>query len=153
MPLSLDTPLSLYSIPIVWVTAFYPHNKKYRLISNSVGFDNVHPRSNEQDQLTKKGMSKELVDKVSRLTAAHQNGNEAFPLWAAAVLVANQAGIENRTLNIVSVGYISLRLFFNYIYIKNTTAGASSLRTATWFLGLSLPMYLLIKAANKTHLA
>lgn len=32
MPFSLDTPLSLYSIPFAWYTAFYPMNVKVRLM-------------------------------------------------------------------------------------------------------------------------
>lgn len=40
MTINLDTPgLSLYSIPIVYLTAFYPHNAKFRLIHRTVGYN------------------------------------------------------------------------------------------------------------------
>lgn len=39
MSLSLNTPLSLYSIPVLYATAFYPHNAKFRLINKIAGFN------------------------------------------------------------------------------------------------------------------
>ncbi|KAF8521333.1 hypothetical protein JB92DRAFT_2807739 [Gautieria morchelliformis] len=149
MSLSLGTPLSLYSIPVIWATGFYPHNAKFRLINSTVGFNNLKPRSHTPEALEKKGVPQHLVDRIVRLGGAHENGTEIFPVWASAVLAANYAGIEQRTLNIVSGAFIGLRLLYNYIYINQASASASLLRTATWFTSIGIPMYLFIKAANK----
>ncbi|KAF8518268.1 hypothetical protein BU17DRAFT_48853 [Hysterangium stoloniferum] len=149
----LSTPLSLYSIPVAYFMAFYPHNAKFSLIARTVGWNNLDPRSHNQETLVKKGMAPELAAKVDRMAAAHQNGNETFPLWAVAVLAANFAGVDTCTLNTVSGGFVLARLLFNYIYINQTTPTASWLRTLTFFSSISLPMYLLVKAGNKLCLA
>ena len=31
--------LSLYSIPLMWLIAFYPMNMKYRLIARTIGYN------------------------------------------------------------------------------------------------------------------
>ncbi|GJJ15216.1 hypothetical protein Clacol_009492 [Clathrus columnatus] len=128
MPITLDTPLSLYSIVAAYIIAFIPHNQKYRLINGTIGFDNVNPRDTDKETLIKRGMSAELAAKAERMTGAHRNGNEVFPLWAAAVLVGNQAGIEQSKLNILSLVFVASRLVFNYIYINQTTKRVALLR-------------------------
>ncbi|KAF8518267.1 hypothetical protein BU17DRAFT_66508 [Hysterangium stoloniferum] len=147
------TPLSLYSIPIAWIMAFYPHNVKFRLIQSTVGWDNSNPRGQDYDYLVKKGMSAELALKVGRLTGAHNNGNEISPLWAAATLAANFAGIDTKTVNVISGSFVVTRLLFNYIYINQNTKTASALRSSVWLSSIALPLYLLIVSANKARVA
>ncbi|KIJ41119.1 hypothetical protein M422DRAFT_209565 [Sphaerobolus stellatus SS14] len=153
MPITLATPLSLYSIPIVWFVGFYPHNRRYALIDRTIGWDNVNPRSNTKETLLQKGMAPELVQRAANLAGAHQNGFEIFPLWAAAVLTANFVGVDHSTVNIVSGAFIGLRLLFNYVYINQDSKAKSGIRTLLWFVGALLPHYLLVKSANKARIA
>ena len=121
--INLDSPLSLYSIPVVYFTSFYPTTLKVCIFSfiakerifhiatsssrltklldttsasnflvrNIEGRDaNIHlsvqPRSNTSKVANDKNISPELAARIQRMEGAHLNGNEAFPLWVAAIV-------------------------------------------------------------------
>ncbi|KAF9459654.1 hypothetical protein BDZ94DRAFT_1267706 [Collybia nuda] len=148
MSLSLSTPLSLYSIPIVWFLGFYPNVLKGALITKAAGsYNNVAPRTNVS-RLTTKKVDPEITARVARMEAAHMNGNENFPIWAAAVLAGHVVGIDHQTLNTVALAHIILRIMYNYIYINQSSQIQGAIRSAIWTSAISLPFYLFIKAAN-----
>ncbi|TFK21804.1 hypothetical protein FA15DRAFT_672178 [Coprinopsis marcescibilis] len=145
----LDSPLSLFSIPAVWVTAFYPSFLKTLAVESTVGYDNVAPRGNAARVAMTAGISAELVARIARYEGAHYNGNENLPIWFAAVLAGNFAGLEARTMNTLSIAYVGLRLAFNHVYINQTRVGTSYLRTIIFFSALAIPMTIIFKSANK----
>ncbi|KAF8888584.1 hypothetical protein BD779DRAFT_1611294 [Infundibulicybe gibba] len=153
MPVTLSSPLSLYSIPVVWVTAFYPMTMKFLLIDKMMGYNNIQPRSNTDKFVRNKNIHPDIAARAERMEGAHLNGNEAFPLWTAAILAGNFAGIDNRTLNISALGYIAARLLYNHVYINHESGGMSWLRSTIFFSGVAFPITLLIKAANKISAA
>ncbi|KAJ7323608.1 hypothetical protein DFH08DRAFT_787877 [Mycena albidolilacea] len=83
------------------------------------------------------------------MEGAHLNGMENFPLWAAVVLAGNFSGLDNYTLNVVAISYVFGRGLYNYVYINQETRAQSAMRSLVFFSILSLPLYLLISAANK----
>ncbi|KAF8814704.1 hypothetical protein BYT27DRAFT_7205670 [Phlegmacium glaucopus] len=145
----MESPLSLYSIPVVWFTAFYPATWKFLTIDKAIGYNNVQPRLNITKVANNKNISPDLAARIQRMEGAHLNGNEAFPLWVAAVLAGNYAGLESRWLNTMSASYVVLRLLFNHVYINHEKPSTSWLRTLVFFAGLSIPMTILVKAAAK----
>ncbi|KAJ7751915.1 hypothetical protein DFH07DRAFT_887277 [Mycena maculata] len=150
MPSSLATnALSLYSIPAVWATAFVPVMLRSAAIVKVKGYNNVQPRGNVGRVLGDKAVPPAIVAHIERMEGAHLNGNENFPLWAVAVLAGNFAGLDNYTMNVVSITYVCGRILYNFIYINQTTRLHGSLRTLTYFSCLSLPLYLLFAAARK----
>ncbi|KAI0692898.1 hypothetical protein BC835DRAFT_1276918 [Cytidiella melzeri] len=146
MSFNLDSALSLYSIPAVWATAFYP-------VTIKVGISCVQPRQNLERAKATSNVDKATCDAIARYEGAHLNGMENLPLWFAAILAGHFAGLSHRTMNIVSAAYISTRLLYNYVYINQTTAAQSNIRSALYFAGLAMPMTLLFKAANRLHTA
>ncbi|TFK48898.1 hypothetical protein OE88DRAFT_1663154 [Heliocybe sulcata] len=147
MAISLSSPLSLYSIPVVWFIAFVNAPLRTVYTRRVTGqFNNVDPRGNAQHLLAK---HPEAGARVARMDAANANGNEVMPLWVAAVLAGNYAGLDEKTLNVASVAFIALRALYNYIYINQNTQAHGNLRGLTWFTGIGVPLTLLIKAANK----
>ncbi|KAF9010133.1 hypothetical protein BDQ17DRAFT_1299799 [Cyathus striatus] len=150
MPLgfTFDSPLSLYSIPVVWFVGFYPHTLKFILINQTVGYNNVQPRGNLDTFIQNKGISPRLAAKAGRMEGAHLNGMETYPLWAAA-LAGHIAKLDHQLMNKFTLAYIGMRLYFNYLYITNDSSGKSWYRTFIFFTGIALPCILLIKAANK----
>ncbi|EPQ50925.1 hypothetical protein GLOTRDRAFT_141378 [Gloeophyllum trabeum ATCC 11539] len=147
MPVTLSSPLSLYSIPVVWFIAFVNAPLRTSYITKVAGrFNNADPRGNVKRLLEK---NPEAGARAARMEAANANGNEILPLWAAAVLAGNYAGLENKTLNVCSAAFIALRALYNYIYVNQKTHSQGNLRTITWFAGVFIPLGLLIKAANK----
>ena len=59
---------------------------------------------------------------------AAQNGYETFPLFTAAVLLAERAAVGQGTVNLLALAYIGLRLVFGVLYI----ADKPTLRSLTW---------------------
>ena len=68
--------------------------------------------------------------KLKRREAAHVNGLENFPLFAAAMIVGNDAGLESGTLNFCGVGYLACRCVYSWLYITVTKERTSYLRYA-----------------------
>ncbi|KAJ7111235.1 hypothetical protein C8R44DRAFT_799175 [Mycena epipterygia] len=145
----LSNALSFYSIPAVWLTAFIPVTMKSITIHKVKGFNNVQPRGNTSLVSADKAVSPALARRIERMEGAHLNGNESFPIWVAAVLAGNIAGLDNYTMNVVSICYVFGRMLYNYIYITQETRLQSVFRTLTWVGSLMLPMYLLFSAAGK----
>ncbi|KAJ7223536.1 hypothetical protein GGX14DRAFT_532176 [Mycena pura] len=148
----LSEPLSLYSIPAVWVTLFAPMTLKFVTIQKLRGYNNVQPRANTSRVAADKNVPREVAARIERMEGAHLNGNENFPLWVAAILAANYAGLDNHTMNVTSIAYVCARVLYNYIYINNETSAQSWLRSLIFMGCTSLPMYLLFAAANKLRL-
>ncbi|KAJ6602318.1 hypothetical protein B0H10DRAFT_2195961 [Mycena sp. CBHHK59/15] len=146
---ALENPLSLYSIPAVWLTAFVPVMLKSAAIAKVKGYNNVQPRGNTKRISSDKEISPAISGRIERMEGAHLNGNENFPIWVAAILASNFAGVDNYTLNVVSISYFAGRVLYNYVYITQTNRRQSALRSLVYFSTLSLPMYLLFKAAGK----
>jgi uncharacterized MAPEG superfamily protein len=63
---------------------------------------------------------------------AHQNGFEAFPPFAAAVIIAHLAAAEQTQIDALSIAFILLRLAYGGLYI----ADQPTLRSLVWFGGL-----------------
>jgi len=76
-----------------------------------------------------------------RAHAAQQNGYEAFPAFAAAVLIADLVGnAEQVTQDVLAVLYITSRLLYIICYL----ADWATLRSLVWFAGLALIVSLFV---------
>ena len=70
-----------------------------------------------------------------RAHAAQQNSYEAFPAFAAAVLVADIVGnAEQVTQDVLGVMYITSRLLYIICYLADWAA----LRSLVWFAGVAM---------------
>jgi uncharacterized MAPEG superfamily protein len=67
--------------------------------SSAKGYDNRHPRA-QQAALTGWG---------ARALAAHQNMFEAFPLFAAGVLVAHSSSLHGSTIDLLAGVFVLMR--------------------------------------------
>lgn len=78
---------------------------------------------------------------------AHLNTLEAFPLFAAAVIIAHQLHAPQPALDRLAMAFIGLRLAYGLVYI----ADIAWLRSLLWFaaIGCSVAMFLL--AAGVLH--
>ncbi|MBK1727547.1 MAPEG family protein [Halorhodospira neutriphila] len=75
---------------------------------------------------------------------AQQNSYEAFPPFAAAVLVAEQVGAAQVAVDALAVLFIGLRLVYGALYI----ADLSTLRSLAWTAGLACVVGLFLAAAQ-----
>jgi len=84
------------------------------------GYDNHHPRA-QQSTLTGWG---------ARALAAHHNHLEAFPLFAAGVLVAERVS-TSPAISLLAVLVVIARVVYTALYIANI----STLRSIVWGVG------------------
>lgn len=97
------------------------------------GFDNRTPR----DWLARQeGFRK-------RANAAQLNSFEAFPFFAAAVIVAHVLHGPQPLIDLLALGFIVLRLLYLACYL----ADQSLLRSLVWFLGLGSVVAIFLVAA------
>ncbi len=75
----------------------------------------------------------------ARAHAAQLNSFEAFPLFAAAVVIAHVRGATPHTVELLALGFIAARALFIAFYIANL----APLRSLAWFvaLGCSVGMF------------
>jgi uncharacterized MAPEG superfamily protein len=85
-------------------------------------FDNANPR--DPDFYTQALRA--------RAQGAHQNGFEAFPFFAAAVILAEMRAVPQATVNALAVAFILVRIVYVLLYLTNRP----SARSAVWSIGL-----------------
>lgn len=71
---------------------------------------------------------------AARALGAHQNGIEAFPFFAIAVLLAEFRGGPQRYINELAVLFVIVRIAYVLTYLGNRPA----LRSILWSIGLTI---------------
>jgi uncharacterized MAPEG superfamily protein len=73
-----------------------------------------------------------------RAHSAHQNGFEAFPFFAAGVLVASGASahLTDRLLDSLALAWVVSRLIYTAAYLLDQPTA----RSLVWFVGIALSM-------------
>ncbi|KAI0082387.1 hypothetical protein K474DRAFT_1702908 [Panus rudis PR-1116 ss-1] len=149
MSFNLNTPFSLYSIPVAYFVGLWPAKRRAGLIDQTIGFDNTLPRANVGRLHEYPDVSPEVTERAERLEGAHKNSLEILPLWIGAVLTGNIAGLDDVFLNIASASFLGLRLLYNFIYVNQKSNRQGTLRSITWLAGLSIPITVIVRAANR----
>jgi uncharacterized MAPEG superfamily protein len=85
------------------------------------GYDNSDPR----------GQQAGLTGWARRAVASHQNGFEAFPAFAAAVLIAHLGGADPTWAARLSIAFVTARALYIPLYILDL----HSLRSTVWGVG------------------
>ena len=97
------------------------------------GFNNRRPRD---FQATLTGFRQ-------RAHWAHLNSIEAFPPFAAAVIIAHLANVNQETLDGLAVGFIVARLIYAGFYLSDQ----ATLRSLAWVAGVGCWVALFVLAA------
>jgi uncharacterized MAPEG superfamily protein len=79
----------------------------------------------------------------SRANAAQHNSFEAFPLFAAAVVIAHLAGAPQARVDMLAVVFVLARLSYLAFYV----ADLSMLRSLAWFAGIGSAVAIFLAAA------
>ncbi|MFG0380639.1 MAPEG family protein [Pseudomonas sp. zbq_18] len=96
-------------------------------------YDNHHPRA-QQARLTGFG---------ARALAAHQNSFEAFPLFAAGVLVGHVTQTQGSLIDTLAVLFVVSRVLYLLLY----WADMAWQRSVVWVIGLACSLLLLLSPA------
>ncbi|MGH6701964.1 MAG: MAPEG family protein [Bradyrhizobium sp.] len=102
------------------------------------GFDNARPRDPAfyQDPIR------------ARALGAHQNGIEAFPFFAVAVLLAEFRGGPQRLIDELAVLFLIVRIAYVFTYLGNRP----TLRSILWTVGLAINVAVFFLPAIRDHL-
>ncbi len=97
------------------------------------GFDNRAPRE----------FQARLSGFRARAHWAHQNSFEAFPPFAAAVIIAHLAQVAQGRIDLLALAWIGLRLVYGVLYILDWAL----LRSLVWTAALGCVIALFVSAA------
>ena len=102
------------------------------------GFDNARPRDPDfyQDPIR------------ARALGAHQNGIEAFPFFAVAVLLAEFRLGPLRLIDELAVLFLIVRIAYVFTYLGNRP----TLRTILWSIGFAINVAIFFLPAVKGYL-
>ena len=73
---------------------------------------------------------------------------ENLPLFAAAVICANMAGLDVGTVNMVCGIFLCLRVVYTALYIAIEKHALSYARSFAWMASAVCCLYLLVKSGN-----
>jgi uncharacterized MAPEG superfamily protein len=118
-------------LPFVWVGVAK---------SGAPGYNNKDPRG---------WVAKQDAFRVRNAYNAHLNAFEAFPTFAAAVLMAQFAGVDPGHANLLAMAFIGFRILHGVFYI----AAKAAIRSLVWMGGLACTVALMVLAALKLGVA
>ncbi len=96
------------------------------------GFDNNNPR----DWLARQ------EGKKKRAHAAHLNSFEAFPLFAAGVIIASVLKASGGLVDALALTFVIARVIYIWCYV----ADRATLRSVVWFVGVGATVGLFVAA-------
>ena len=108
--------------------------------SGAPGYNNKDPRG---------WIAKQDTYRVRNAYNAHLNAFEAFPTFAAGVLMAQFAGVDPSHANLLAMAFICFRILHGVFYI----AAKAAIRSLVWMGGLACTVALMVLAALKLGVA
>ncbi|MFL6593427.1 MAG: MAPEG family protein [Luteimonas sp.] len=113
-------------LPYLWVSVAKGTGERY---------DNRAPRQ---------WQARQDNPRSQRANAAQLNAFEAFAPFAAAVLMAQFAGVDPGRITLLAIAFVVLRVLHGVFYV----AGIPSLRSAAWGGGFAVVLWLMVQAAS-----
>ena len=124
----------------ILIAAFLPFVWVGFAKSGAPGYNNKDPRG---------WVAKQETFRVRNAYNAHLNAFEAFPTFAAAVLMAQFAGVDPGHANLLAMAFIGFRILHGVFYI----AAKAAIRSLVWMGGLACTVALMVLAALKLGVA
>jgi len=91
----------------------------------------------------RRDMAQVADDRARRANSAQYNAFEAFAPFAAAVLMAQFAGVDATRVSQLAIAFIVLRVLHGVFYVANVHA----LRSLAWALGYVCVIWLMVLSA------
>jgi uncharacterized MAPEG superfamily protein len=79
----------------------------------------------------------------ARANSAQDNSFEALPLFIAAVVLSQQVGVPQGTIDALAVAFVACRVLYIALYVTDRAPA----RSVVWALGQGLSIALLTSAA------
>jgi len=124
-----------YSYHLLLAYFLLTHASSTRWATVRAGYlNNSNPRQ-ALDKMEKLGKwDKELLGRLKRRQAAHENAFESLGIYAAAVVAGNTAGLSTQWMNGFTLTFFLLRCLYLWLYINITRDPLSLTRTVAWWL-------------------
>ena len=116
-------------LPYLWVVLAKARGERY---------DNRDPRA---------WLARQTDPRVARANAAQLNAFEAFPAFAAGVVLADLAGVPDARISLLAMVFIVARVLHGLFYV----GGAPIARSLSWLVGIVCALALLAQAALAVH--
>ena len=116
-------------LPYIWTGLAKSRGERY---------DNREPRA---------WLSRQTDPRIQRANAAQLNAFEAFPAFAAGVILADIAGVPDARIALLAVVFVVARLAHGLCYVT----GIALARSAAWMVGIGCAVALLVQAAMAAH--
>lgn len=116
----------------VFIAALLPYFTVF-IAKRDKRYDNAEPRAWLERQ---EGMKR-------RANYAHLNGFEAFPFFAAAVIIAQQLRAPQHGIDVLALAFILLRFAYTLLYLGNLP----NWRSLVWFAGFACTVTIFLLAA------
>lgn len=114
-------------LPYIWVVIAKASGERY---------DNRNPRA---------WMAKQDNPRLQRANAAQLNSFEAFPAFAAGVVLAQLAGVPHERIASLAVAFVALRILHGLFYVLDRAL----LRSLVWFGAFACVALLMAQAAMR----
>jgi uncharacterized MAPEG superfamily protein len=141
---------SILAIPAYFVLAMLPHGWAINVASQGKisTWDNRNPRNTDLKAKLKARLPAETYARYERLEACHANSMESFPLFTAAVVLGNIAGLKDEDLTNFAAYFLAVRVAYMVVYATHKTQGPTALRTGIWYVGVGLCFKTIVQAAK-----
>lgn len=117
----------------VFLAAILPYTWVGMAKAGARGYDNRDPRG---------WAARQDDPRRQRAYAAHLNAFEAFPIFAAGVVLAELSGVPDERIALLSVIFITARVLHGLLYL----AGRATLRSVAWLVGIACSLALMVQA-------
>lgn len=144
---------SILSIPAYFFLAMFPHGWAINVASQGriSTWDNRNPRNTDLKAKLKARLPAETYAKYERLEACHANSMESFPLFIAAIVLGNVAGLKKEELTSFAAWFLVVRVAYMLVYASMKTKGPTLVRTGIWYVGVGLCIKTIVQAAKATR--
>lgn len=142
---------SLLAIPAHWVLSLAPHAYAMQIVKGATNgrWNNANPRGSSWAAELQRIVPADVLARHERAEAAHRNGLESLPMFVAAVLAANVAGLDRGLVDTHAAVFLGLRVVYTLIYINVSKRKASFARTGVWMSSMMVCLSLIGRAALK----
>lgn len=122
----------LFTALLPLLCAWLAKHQDFRKPRKQGGYDNADPR----------GWLARQEGWKARANAAQANSFEAFPFFAAAVIIAHQLDAPQTRLDILAVVFLTLRVIYIVMYV----AGLPAARSVIWALAFLVNIGIFLSA-------
>ena len=118
----------------ILISAALPYAWVFLAKGSAPGYNNKDPRG---------WLAKQDNYRVRNANGAHLNAFEAFPAFAAGVLMAQIAAVDPGRISMLAIGFVVFRVLHGLFYL----AGSHGIRSLAWMGGFACVLGLMLSAA------